>query len=94
MADGTTEDLKTLRAEMANLRADLGKISDTLKSFARHGGEEAVEKASETAEKLRAEIGKKTQRLAAEIEQKPLTAVFTAFGLGMILGMLFHSRRS
>ncbi len=94
MADGTADDLKTLRAEMANLRADLGKITDTLKSFARHGGEEAVEKAKETAETLRAEIGKKTQRLAQEIEQKPLTAVFTAFGLGMILGMLFHGRRS
>lgn len=94
MADGTTDDLKTLRAEMANLRADLGKISDTLKSFARHGGEEAVGKVKETAEKLRAEIGDKTRRLTHEIEQKPLTAVFAAFGLGMVLGMIFHRRRS
>jgi ElaB/YqjD/DUF883 family membrane-anchored ribosome-binding protein len=93
MADATAEDLKTLRAEMANLRADLGRISDTLKDVVKHGREEAVGKATEAAEKLHAEIGKRTQRLTEEIEQKPLTAVFTAFGLGVLLGMIFHGRR-
>lgn len=94
MADGTADDLKTLRAEMANLRADLGKIGETLKSFGRHSGEEAAEKAGDMAEKLRAEIERKSQRLAEGIEQKPLTSVLAAFGVGMILGMLFHGRRS
>jgi ElaB/YqjD/DUF883 family membrane-anchored ribosome-binding protein len=91
---GTTEDLAMLRAEMASLRADLGKISDTLQALARHGGEEALDKATRAAEKLQDEIGKKTQRLAQEIEQKPLTAVLTAFGLGVLLGMLFGGRRA
>lgn len=94
MADATAEDLKTLRAEIANLRADLGRISETLQNLVKHGREEAVSKASEAAEKLQDEIGKKTQRLAQEIEQKPLTAVATAFGLGVFLGMLFGGRRS
>jgi ElaB/YqjD/DUF883 family membrane-anchored ribosome-binding protein len=94
MADGTAEDLKTLRAELANLRADLGRISETLKDVVKHGREEAVGKATEAAEKLRDEIGRRTERLSREIEQKPLTAVFTAFGLGVLLGMLFRGRRS
>ena len=94
MADSTAEDLKTLRAELANLRADLGRISETLKDVVKHGREEAVGKASEAAEKLQDEIGRRAERLSNEIEQKPLTAVFTAFGLGVLLGMLFGGRRS
>lgn len=94
MADSTAEDLKTLRAELATLRADLGRISETLKDVVKHGREEAVGKAHEAAEKLQDEIGRRTERLSKEIEQKPLTAVFTAFGLGVLLGMLFGGRRS
>ena len=94
MADGTAEDLKTLRAELANLRADLGRISETLEDVVKHGRDEAVGKATEAAEKLQDEIGRRTERLSREIEQKPLTAVFTAFGLGVLLGMLFGGRRS
>ena len=94
MADGTAEDLKALRAEFANLRADLGRISETLKDVVKHGREEAVGKAAETAEKLQDETGGRTERLGRELEQKPLTAVFTAFGLGVLLGMLFGGRRS
>lgn len=94
MADTTAEDLKTLRAELANLRADLGRISETLKDVARHGRDEAVGKAREAADTLRDEIGQRTERLSREIEQQPLTAVFTAFGLGVLLGLLFGGRRS
>lgn len=94
MADATADDLKTLRAEMANLRADLGRISETLQDLARHGRAEAVDKANEAAERLKDEIGKRTERLSQEIEQKPLTAVATAFGLGVLLGMLLHGKRS
>ncbi len=94
MAESTAEDLKTLRAELANLRADLGRISETLKDVVKHGREEAAGKASEAAEKLKDEIGRRAERLSNEIEQKPLTAVFTAFGLGVLLGMLFGGRRS
>lgn len=94
MADTTADDLKTLRAEMANLRADLGRITETLRDVAKHGREEAVDKATAAAEKLQDEIGKRTQRLTQEIEQKPLTAVFTAFGLGILLGTIFGGRRA
>jgi ElaB/YqjD/DUF883 family membrane-anchored ribosome-binding protein len=94
MAESTAEDLRTLRAELANLRADLGRISDTLKDTVRHGRDEAVGKAHDAAEKLQDEIGRRTQRLSQEIEQKPLTAVFTAFGLGIVLGLLFRRHRS
>lgn len=94
MPDSTAEDLKTLRAELANLRADLGRIGETLKDVVKHGRAEAVGTAHEAAEKLQDEIGRRTERLSREIEQKPLTAVFTAFGLGVLLGLLFGGRRS
>src|SRR5690606_797814 len=63
MAESTAEDLKTLRAELANLRADFGRIAETLKDTVKHGREEAVGKAHEAADKLQDEIGKRTQRL-------------------------------
>jgi len=94
MTERTQEDLKTLREEMAQLRADLGKIGDTLQNIVRHGSKEAVGSATQTAEKLREEVTNKTRRLAHEIEQRPLTAALTAFGLGLILGMLLKLRRS
>lgn len=93
MSTQTQDDLEKLRAEMAQLRADLGRIGQTLQTLVKDGGADAVGKAKETAEKFRDEIAGKTQRIAQEIEQRPLTSAVTAFGLGFLLGLVLHGRR-
>ncbi|MCW5772082.1 MAG: hypothetical protein KIT16_10640 [Rhodospirillaceae bacterium] len=93
MSEKTKDDIDKLHAEMAQLRADLGQIAETLRGIVKDGKDEAVGKARETAQKLRDEVAGKTERLAHEIEQRPLTSALAAFGLGLILGMMFHGRR-
>ena len=82
MTDRTEADLATLRADVTQLRKDLAKITETLQDVARHGAQTVADRAKTAA-----------QSVTHEIEERPLTAVLTAFSVGTILGMLF-SRRS
>jgi ElaB/YqjD/DUF883 family membrane-anchored ribosome-binding protein len=94
MSDQTQDDLKTLRAELAQLRADFGKIAETMQNIVKDGSADAIGRARQAAEKLREDVSQKTERLAQEIEQRPLTAALTAFGIGLVLGLLFGGRHS
>jgi ElaB/YqjD/DUF883 family membrane-anchored ribosome-binding protein len=90
----TTEaDIEALQAEIKQLRADLAKLTETFRDVLRHGGAEAINRARESGEKLWGEAKKRAHGVTEEIEEKPVTAAITAFGLGIILGMLFSSRR-
>lgn len=82
MTDRTEADLAMLRTDVAQLRKDLAKITDTLQGLARHGAEQVGDKAKSAVKSV-----------ASEIEERPLAAALTAFGVGAIIGMLF-SRRS
>lgn len=93
MTTATEADVNELQSEIKQLRADFAKVTETLQNLLRHGGAEAVGKAQDTAEKLWAEARSKAQGLTAEIEEKPVTAALTAFGIGVVLGMLFCGRR-
>lgn len=92
--NGTEVDIKTLQAEMKQLRADLANLGETLRDTIRHGGAEAAAKARETGEELWGEAKSFVQGVSEEIEQKPLTAALAAFGIGMVLGLLFSTRRN
>ena len=94
MTNGTDADIAVLRTEVAQLRTDLAKISDALRDLVRHGGAEAMEKLEQSGENVREEIKRKAQSVAHEIEERPIASALAAFGVGMILGMLFHGRRS
>lgn len=93
MTTATEADVQALQSEMKQLRTDLANLSETLQSIVRHGSAEAVGKAQEAAEKIWTDARSKAKGLTDEIENKPLTATVTAFGVGIILGMLFSSRR-
>lgn len=94
MATTSTEaDIQALRAEIKELRADLGSLTETLRDLVRHGGAEATAKVRESGEKLWDEAKKRASGLAEEIEDKPVTAAVTAFSVGVLLGMIFSGRR-
>lgn len=92
-SNGTEADIKALQAEMKQLRADLASLGETLRDTVRHGGAEAAAKARETGEELWNDAKKFAHGVTGEIEQKPVSAALAAFGIGMILGMIFCSRR-
>lgn len=93
MATATDTDVQEFRAEMKQLRADFADLQATLGNLVRHGGAEAAAKARESGERVWGEAKKQVDGVRQKIEEKPVTSAATAFGVGMILGMLFSSRR-
>lgn len=84
---------QSLVVEMRQLRADFARIADTLQAMVRQRGGEALGTAEDAAHKLLEEARRRTEGLAREIEQKPVTTALGAFGLGVVLGALFSARR-
>src|SRR5579862_4437776 len=93
MSTTTEADFEALQAELKQLRGDLARLNETVRDFVRHGSAEAVNRARESGEKLWGEAKKRASTVTDEIEEKPITAAITAFGLGVVLGMLFSNRR-
>ena len=56
------------------------------------GAAEAAAKAREAGEKVWAGAKKQVNTVAEEIEERPLTAAAAAFGLGVVVGLLFSRR--
>jgi len=91
----TTSDLdtKSLLAELQQLRADFGRVADSLRVILQQRGSETLGKAHDAADKVWDEARKQADTVVREIESRPVAAAVSAFGLGMMLGMLFGSRR-
>ena len=93
MTTDTDTNLKTLRHEVADLRADLSNIAETLKSLTVNGPLNAASRAQDSVEKLHDAIKSKLSGLTHEIEEQPVAATFTSFAVGVVLGALFGGRR-
>lgn len=92
MATQTDADIEKLRAEMQTLRSDISKISETLKTIAGGYGEAAYARARQSAEDVQKRAKETLDSAAREIEERPFTATLSAFGIGLILGMLFSRK--
>ena len=93
MAGETEADIRKLQDEIARLRAEFAGLSETLKDTVRHGTGEAAAKAREAGDKAWQEAKAKLGQVNKEIEEKPLAATLTAFGVGLVLGLIFSGRR-
>ena len=87
MSTATEADLKTLATEVATLRADLTSITETLQDLVRHGAGDASTVIQDSYGRLQGELDRTKRRVVHEIEQQPVTAALTAFGVGLLLGM-------
>jgi ElaB/YqjD/DUF883 family membrane-anchored ribosome-binding protein len=74
------------------LRADFVALSGTLKDLAKHGINEAAQRAGAPGERAWAEIRRQADAVTQEIEEKPFASALTAFGIGLVLGVLVNSR--
>lgn len=96
------EEMETLKADVAKLRADVSDLLDVLREI----GAEKVESTKssiedeirERRERLREAINRAEERgrrtsedFERNIAQHPLSSVLAAFGLGFILAKLGHS---
>ena len=87
-------DVEALTEEVKRLRADFAKIADLLKVTAEHAGEEAASQARAAGERAWTGAKSTADELVQRIENRPVSSTAIAFGIGLIFGMLFGSRRS
>jgi hypothetical protein len=82
-----TPDLEQLKADIADLKNALGKLIDDVKRGATTG-------VGREAERLYSKLADTSERsasaLAREVEERPLTALLIAFGIGFIGGRLLN----
>lgn len=86
MSTATDKDLKELKAEYASLKSDLADMSDTLSSLARDGVSEGREKVRGAARQSRKQAREAWSAVEDEFEDRPVTSLAVALGIGFILG--------
>jgi ElaB/YqjD/DUF883 family membrane-anchored ribosome-binding protein len=86
-------DLDRLVAEMKELRSELGRMSEALVGSVKRQTGDAAAKVRDAAEDTWSGAMDATAGVARSIEDQPLVATAIAFGVGMLLGMLFLGRR-
>ncbi len=91
VAATTEKDIDDLKAQIAELRSDLAGVADAIKKLSGDAADEGVERVRRTAERARDRAKDTLGNLENEIEERPLTSVATAFGIGFILGKLLDS---
>lgn len=85
-------DVAALAEEVKQLRTQLDKIVNLLGQTARHGGDEAYRSVREASEKAWAEARSATDDVVRRIEEKPVNSALAAFGIGVLIGLLFGRR--
>lgn len=93
-----TEDLQAqldaLRSEIATLaatlQADGWKMAEALKDRASGLSDEAAARARAALHDIRAETDRLEDRIEAQVREKPLQSLLTAFGLGLIVSIILR----
>ena len=78
--------------DLALIRSDLAKLSDTVASMVSHQAEAARSTASTLYSGGRETLGVARVELQEMIERSPIAAIAAAFGAGLVIGMLNRSR--
>jgi len=86
-------DVQALAEEVKQLRAQLEKIVGLVSQTARHGGDEAYRQAREAGQRAWSEARSTADDVVHRIEAKPVQSALAAFGIGLLLGLIFGGRR-
>jgi ElaB/YqjD/DUF883 family membrane-anchored ribosome-binding protein len=86
-------DLEPLLGEFKQLRADFAKLTTILEQTVRQAGAEAAQRARATGDYVWSETQSAADQVGQKIKEQPLAAAGTAFGIGLLFGLLFGSRR-
>ncbi len=96
-------EVEALKADLAKIRDDLSRLKDVLKESGREELAAARERLEREARKLMEELKRSSakvtdegrrqiERIEREIESHPLQSLGLAFGIGLLLGVLFGRR--
>ena len=92
--DDISKELETLKKDLASLRSDIGGLSQAVKATGEAKGEAAYERVREKGESIRRQGEDAVEKVGHKIVEKPMTSVLTAFGTGLLIGLLLNQRRS
>lgn len=84
----STNDIQELKAELASLRSDMADIGDTLAKLARSTANEGREKVRDAAKYSRNQAEQTLGAFEKEVEERPMTSLAVALGMGFVLGKL------
>ncbi|NGX15343.1 DUF883 family protein [Wenzhouxiangella sp. XN24] len=87
MATNSNE-LQELKSELASLKSDMADIGETLAKLARSSANEGRERVKEAASHSRDQARQTLGAFEKEVEERPMTSLAVALGMGFILGKL------
>ena len=90
----TNTDIAALQTEIKQLRTDFAKIAGTMRDLASNSVAEAGQQVQASTEKVWTEVKRQAGTMGREIEDRPVAAALTAFGAGILLGLLLNGRRT
>jgi ElaB/YqjD/DUF883 family membrane-anchored ribosome-binding protein len=86
--DPGSRDTESLKKDLDALREDLKTLADDVRNSGEKQAQERLDQMRDYYEDLRKQTNKYSKDMSAEIEARPFTCVFAAFGIGVILGRL------
>ena len=92
MSDKTDPDVAALLGEIKHLREDFARMGTVVEDLVRNRANAAKDEVGRRAERAWEDVGKKAENAAHAMEQNPVATVGGAFGLGLLIGMLFSRR--
>ena len=88
MATATEKELQELKAEFATLKEELASIGDTVGRIAHSATDEGRERVCSAASRSREQARETLSAFEKEVEERPMTSIAAALGIGFILGKL------
>ncbi|HSH26467.1 MAG TPA: hypothetical protein VK972_01650 [Wenzhouxiangella sp.] len=88
MAASTEKELQELRDEFKQLKEELSGIGKTVRQLAHSATDEGRERLRSAADQTRQQARETWGAFEHEIEQRPMTSIAVALGIGFILGKL------
>ncbi|GAA5131013.1 DUF883 family protein [Alloalcanivorax gelatiniphagus] len=83
-----SQETEALKKDIEQLRRDLGALTEAAKRNSQQKAQAGVEQARAQFDDVRARAEMHTEQWGSHIKERPLTSVFAAFGVGILLGKL------
>jgi ElaB/YqjD/DUF883 family membrane-anchored ribosome-binding protein len=85
--------VEALAGEFKQLRTEFARIAHLLEQTARSAGADAASRAKAAGDYVWSETQSTADHVAEKIKEQPLASAGVAFGIGVLLGLIFGSRR-
>ncbi len=88
MATATDKELEELKKEFASLKGELSEIGNIVSRIAHTATDEGKERIQAAADRTRDSAREKWGAFEKEVEERPMTSLAMALGIGFVLGKL------